>query len=132
MHTRSTLIALLVLVPALSAVVGCNSVSTTTREEIGAPKFPPTDPAKVEILRAESSRPHVRLGEIRADAPPDGDVAKVEEALRKAAAALGADAIVILSDRVETTGAMVTGGLRNRSVEATHDRVVVATAIKYK
>lgn len=118
---------------ALALVTGCQTVSVTSTQEIGGPTFSPTDPATVEILRTEPTRPHVRLGEVHAE-PSDEEVsaAKIEEALRKGAAKLGANAAVVIYDRTQVTGAYVTGPWYGRSIEQIQSRVVVAVAIRYQ
>jgi hypothetical protein len=87
----------------------------------------------VQILCTIPTKPHVRLGEVRAE-PSDESVpaAKIEEALRNAAAKLGADAAVVVSDTTQVTGAYVTGPWYGRTIERVEGRVVVAVAIKYQ
>lgn len=112
---------------------GCQSVATTHMQTIGAPHFPPSDPVQVEILRKEPTRAHVRLGEVKAMPSTEStDATKIEDALRKEAAKLGADAVVVVADRTQVTGAVVTGPWWGRSLEATEGRVVIAVAIKYQ
>jgi hypothetical protein len=127
------LFCLSLTVAMLPLLTGCQTVALTSTQEIGGPTFPPTDPATVEILRTEPTRPHVRLGEVRAE-PSSVDVsaAKIEEALRKGAAKLGANAAVVVYDRTQVTGAYVTGPWYGRSVETIQGRVVVAVAIRYQ
>src|SRR5215471_8768261 len=116
----------------LFAVTGCQSVSTTTTQSIGVPTFPPTDPATVQILRTEPTRPNIRLGEVRAEPYSESvPAAKIELALQKAAAKLGANAAVVVYDKTQVTGAMVTGPWYGRSIENITGRVVVAVAIRY-
>jgi hypothetical protein len=117
----------------LAIVTGCQTVAVNSTQEIGGPTFPPTDPATVQILRTEPTRPHVRLGEVRAE-PSDENVsaAKIEEALRKAAAKMGANAAVVVYDHTQVTGAYVTGPWYGRSIETIQGRVVVAVAIRYQ
>ena len=125
--------SLFVLPVVLFAVTGCNTVSITSTQEIGGPKFPPSDPASVQILRTEPTRPHVRLGEIQAEpANENVDVTLIEAALRKGAAKLGADAAVVVADRTQVTGAYVTGPWWGRSVDTVEGRVVIAVAVKYQ
>jgi hypothetical protein len=117
----------------LFTVIGCNTVSTTRTQAVGGPKFPPSDPAQVQILHAEPTRPHVRLGEVRAEpSSVDVDVTKIEAALRKEASKLGADAVVLVYDKTQTVGAVVTGPWFGRSVSPIEGRVVIAVAIKYQ
>jgi hypothetical protein len=87
----------------------------------------------VVILRTMPTRPHIQLGEIRAEpASTSTDVMTIEKVLRKKAAKMGADAAVVVVDRIQTTGAMVVGGFLNRDVETIQGRVIVAVAIKYQ
>ena len=133
MRTASRYITSFAAAAVLLVVSGCNTVSTTSTQYVGGPKYPPTDPANVQILRTMPTRSHVQLGEIRAEpSSTSTDVSKIELALQQKAAKLGADAAVIVLDRVQTTGAMVVGGFLNRSVETIQGRVVVAVAIKYQ
>ena len=121
------------VVAALLIVTGCQTVSVNSNQEIGGPTFPPTDPTTVQILRTEPTKAHVRLGEVRA-VPSDESVnaAKIEEALRKGAAKLGANAAVVVYDHTQVTGAYVTGPWYGRSIERTESRVVIAVAIRYQ
>jgi len=133
-NTMKTKIRHLTLIAAVAtSLAGCNTVSTTSTQYIGVPTYPPSDPLKVEILRTMPTRPHVQLGEIKAEpASTSTDVAKIETVLREKAAKMGADAAVVVLDRIQVTGAMVVGGYLNRSVEEIQGRVIVAVAIKYK
>lgn len=117
----------------LFVLTGCQSVYTSHTQDIGAKRFPPSDPTQVQILQTPPTRAHVRLGEVRAEPSSTGvDVVKIEEALRKEAAKLGADAAVVVYDRTQVTGVVVTGSWRFRSVDQIQGRVVVAIAIKYQ
>jgi hypothetical protein len=64
-----------------------------------APRFAPTNPANVELLRHDPKREHIRLGEVWIKPDPDMSRAYVEGTLREQAAAMGADALVIVVDR---------------------------------
>jgi hypothetical protein len=97
------------------------------------PKFPPSDPAQVQILRTEPTRAHIKIGEVKAQpASENTDVTKIEAALQKEAAKLGADAAVVVYDKTQVVGAMVVGGWLNRSVDPIEGRVIIAVAIKYQ
>jgi hypothetical protein len=125
-------VATLAVTTALLAVTGCNTVSTSTTQAIGTPVYPPTNPATVQILHTPPTRPHVRLGEVRAEpastSTPASDIAT---ALQNAAAKLGADAVVIVYDQTQIVGAVVNGPWWGRSVQGITGRVVIAVAIKY-
>ena len=82
------------------ALASCAYVEPTTVQYVGVPRFPPEDPAKVQVLRAEPAQRHHRLGEVLLDisiepAPP---VAEIEQKLREEAAKMGAQAIYIVRD----------------------------------
>ena len=101
---------------------------------VGVAHQPPGEAAKVEILRAEPTRPHDRLGEVMVDATTDPapPIEKVEERLRQEAATLGADAVVVVHDRIQPTAVYVTGGWWTRSVQTVTGRKLIGVAIKYK
>jgi len=97
MNARLSLAALACVLAA-----ACASVDATVTQYVGVPRFPPAEPAAVQILRAEPMQPHERLGEILLDitvdpAPP---IEKVEQRLREEAAQLGASAVFIVRDLV--------------------------------
>jgi hypothetical protein len=120
-------------VAMLFLATGCQTVSTSRTQDIGAPKYPPADPTHVQILRTPPTRAHVRLGEVRAEPSSENvEVAKIEDALRKEAAKLGADAIVVVYDRTQITGAFVTGLWWGRSLQTVQGRIVIAVAVKYQ
>lgn len=126
-------IVLLSAFAILALTVGCQTVSSSKIQYIGVPTYGPTNPTNVQVLRAEPTRPHVRLGEVRAEpSDPSVNAAKIEDALRKEAAKLGADAVVVVYDRTQVTGAYVTGPWWGRSVQATEGRVIIGVAIKFK
>ncbi|MGC4075019.1 MAG: hypothetical protein QM760_21470 [Nibricoccus sp.] len=57
----------LVLSGALSLLAGCTSIDSTTTQFPGVPHPAPTNPASVEIIRTEPTKPHDKLGEISVD-----------------------------------------------------------------
>ena len=116
----------------LCVLTGCNTVSTSSHQFLGGPTYPPTDPAQVQILRTEPTQPHVQLGQVQAE-PSSSSVsnAEIEQALQKVAAKMGADAVVVVQDTTQVTGAYVTGPLWARSVTRVSGRVIVGVAIKY-
>jgi hypothetical protein len=125
-------IILLAALAGLMAVTGCQTVSTNSKEYLGGPTFPPTDPLQVEILRATPTRPHVQLGQVTAEPSSDSvPRLEIEQALQKAAAKMGANAVVITADRTQIMGAYVTGPLWGRQVDTITGRVIVGVAIHY-
>ena len=129
---RQFQLALSLLLSSILLLTGCQTVSSSHTQEIGGPRYIASNPAQVEILRTASTRAHARLGEVRIQpSSQDIDAAKIEDAMRKEAAKLGADAVVVVYDHTHLVGAQITGDLLNRSVDLVERRTVVAVAIKY-
>lgn len=130
----TTLLRGLLLLAVAGVLVSCATIDATTTQYVGAPHFPPSNPATVQILRSEPIRPHERLGEIVVDAStePAPPIAEVEDKLRAEAAKLGADAVVVVLDRVQPVGAFVSGPWFGRDVDVIKGRKVVGVAIKYQ
>jgi hypothetical protein len=89
-------------------------------------------PLQTQVLRTEPTRPHVQLGQVQAEPSSDSlPTPQIEQALQKAAAKMGANAVVIVADRTQTMGAVVTGPLWARQVDTISGRVIVGVAIRY-
>jgi hypothetical protein len=115
-------------------LVSCSSISSSFTQYVGAPRPPHTNPAGVEILRALPSRPHDKLGEVLVDASTDPapPITRVEERLRNEAAKMGADAVVVVFDRIQPVGVFVSGGYWSRSATTITGRKLIGIAIKYR
>jgi hypothetical protein len=85
----------------------------------------------VEVLRTEPVRPNERLGEIAAEPARNPSVADIERKLRKAAAKIGANAVVLVADRTMRMGAIMTGSWYSGQAMPEFKGVVVAVAIRY-
>jgi hypothetical protein len=132
MKTTLRCLASFAAVVILFTLTGCNTVSISSTQYIGGPIYAPSDPAQIQILREPPNRPNVRLGEVTAEPSSDSvPVQNIEAKLRQAAAQMGADAVVIVSDRTQVTGAMITGPWYGRTLQRTTARVIVGVAIKY-
>jgi hypothetical protein len=116
------------------ALAACASIDATTLQYVGAPTFAATDPAKVQILRTEPTKPHDKLGEIDIDASidPAPPIAQIEEKLRTEGAKMGADAVVVVLDRVSVVGVALMGPYWGRSAQTIDGRRVVGIAIHYR
>lgn len=115
-------------------LVSCASIDSHSTQYVGAPHPPPTDPPWVEILRTTPTRPHDRIGEVKVEAStnPAPPVADVEKRFRQEAAKIGADAVVVVYDRIQPVGAYVSGPWWGGSVNTISGRVLIGVAIKYK
>lgn len=125
---RTPLFLMFALVPLLAA---CSSVSIDTKQYLGLPTYPPTDPATVAILRQPPVRSHERLGEVVAEPSDSPPVTEIENKIRKAAAKMGANAVVIVADRTERMGAIASGPWWGRRIDQVYGRVIVGVAIRY-
>ena len=104
---------------ALACVLAsCAYVDATTTQYVGVPRFPPTDPATVQVLPAEPMKVHDRLGEILLDisVDPPAAVAEVEQRLREEAAKMGGNAVFVVRDMVNPNAG----------------RKLIAVAIRYR
>jgi hypothetical protein len=92
------------------------------------PRFASTNPASVELLRHEPRRACVRLGEVWIRPNPGMSRGYVEGVLREKAAAMGADALVIVVDRYFREGVVYNywGGRM-----PVYERHIVGVAIRY-
>ena len=127
----STVVVQNVLLAILAcAFASCATFDVTTKQAAGAPRFPPSDPARVEILGTEPQRAYERLGYIVVDAPTDQVPSSEEVAakVRSEAGKLGADAVVV----VQPKPAYVFGIRWDGIVETVKDRKLTVVAIKYR
>jgi hypothetical protein len=93
------------------------------------PYFAPTDPGRVELLRREPRRDHIKLGEVWIRPDWDWDRFYVEEVLREKAARMGADALVIVADNRFRDAVVYSYWRGPRRV---YDRETVGIAIRYR
>ena len=127
MRPSSVVILLLLLV-----LTTTSCISVQTKQELGVPQYVPTDPGMVQILRSPPERPNIRLGEITVEPQTDNpSTQKLEQAFQKAAAKMGAHAVVIVADRTQVMGMQATGPWYGRELSADLERVIVGVAIRY-
>jgi hypothetical protein len=133
-YTISRAAILAATVALIALLPSCATGDATSTQYVGAPHPPPSDPTKVAILRAEPLRAYDRLGEVVVDASvdPAPPITQVEDKLQAEAAKLGADAVVVVLDRVRPTAVYVTGPWWGRSAETVTGRKLLGVAIKYR
>lgn len=92
-------LALLLLLASASCMPYVDATST---RYTGVEKFPPVDPAAVQVLDAEPKQRHDRLGEVKLDISidPPASVAEIDGRLREEAAKMGANAIYVIQGTV--------------------------------
>jgi hypothetical protein len=112
-------------------LVACSSVAVRTVRFLEVQAYPPAYPDLVEVLRHAPMRPHARLGEVYVEPEGNASPDQIAAGLQKGAAPLGADAVVIVSDRALKMGALVETSWEKRDLLPTPDRVVVGLAIRY-
>lgn len=113
-------------------MVGCSSVSARTQPYLGVPRYPPSDPARVEILGKEPERPKERLGEIFLDVEANTSRDTIEAKLKEAVAELGGDAAFIVVDQTRLFPVVYADPYYGTTVSETAKRGIVAVAIKYR
>lgn len=115
-------------------VAACATLNASTTQYVGAPHYPPTEASSVEILRFEPRKPHERLGEIVIDASsnPAPAIEKVEDKMRSEAAKIGANAVVVVLDRLQPSASFVGRPWRGGGYESTEGRKVVGIAVRYR
>ena len=130
MKTRQILSLLGALV-LLALATGCNIVSVQSKQYLGVPSYPPTDPATMQILQAQPTTPNVKLGEITLQ--PQGNAAKaeLEKKLAVAAAKMGANAVVIVQDQTMVFGTTIMGPWWSQTASPDVGRVIVGVAVRF-
>ncbi len=93
------------------------------------PRMQPSYPEQVDLLRREPRRDHIQLGEVWIRPTWRMDRYYVEGILREKAAALGADALVIVADRFFRDGVVFSYWHGPRRV---YRRQIVGIAIRYR
>ena len=112
MNLRVPVIALACL------AASCAYVDATTTEYVGVPRGPRVDADKVQVLPAEPSQRHERLGEVllTISVDPAPPVADIEQRLREEGGKMGANAVYVIRDVVRPG----------------EDRKLIGIAIRYK
>ncbi len=133
-HSSRWVLGSLLLAALTCWLVACASLDATTTPYASAPHYPPSDPASVQILRTQPTKSHDRLGEIAVDTATHSATLghDIEQKLRQEAAKLGADAVVVVYDRLQPLGPYVMSGYWDQSIETVTERNVVGVAIKYR
>ena len=84
------------------ALAGCAYVDASTTQYIGVPRYAPTDPKTVQVLRSEPQERHERLGEVLLDisVDPQPPVEDIERKLQEEAAKWGANAVYVVRNTI--------------------------------
>ncbi len=117
----------LFLVALVAGLVSC-SQPYGHRYYPDVPRFAPTYPGHVELLRGEPRQAHVSLGEVWVRPERRMRRGLVEDVLREQAARMGADALVIVVDRFFREPVWERGIGRGGYGE----RQIVGIAVRYK
>jgi hypothetical protein len=118
----------------LLAVTGCNTVSMNTTRYPGVPKYPRSqDPAQIQILHQWPDEPYDSLGEVTAQPNTDSvSSKKITASLQDAAAKMGANAVVIVSDQNQVVGESYAGPWFAQMETPIIGQVIIGVAIRYK
>jgi hypothetical protein len=129
--TRLQRRGLAVLLVGGALLAACSSVDVRTQPYLGVARYPPSDPARVEILGQEPPRLKDRLGEIFLDVEGSPSRETIEAKLRAAVAELGGDAAFIVADQTRLFP-VVNVDYYGTTVSESSRRSIVAVAIKYR
>jgi hypothetical protein len=124
----------LLLATSLGALAACTSIDVKSTPYPAAAKYAPSDPDKIEILRSEPSRDHEKIGEIQIDASTDPAPPLIDlgDTLRKEAAKIGADAVIVMQYREVSVPDPKAGNPPPPSAPTVIIHRGMAVAIKYK
>ena len=96
---KNTLVCTILGAAALT-FSGCASIDTYSHAYLGSPQYPPTDPSRVQLITSDpKAAERNRLGEISMDIEGKPSREKLEAKLKEEGAKLGANAVVVVSDR---------------------------------
>ena len=119
-----------ILILAFLFLAGCSTVTVESERYPGVPVYEPTDLEGIEILRSEPNRPYQKLGEIYLQ--PNGNPSQREilKKFKKAAAKMGADAVILVADKSGlTVGPVASPEWWNPELSARSDRILIGVAI---
>ena len=123
---------LLGVILAAMILPSCSQVNIKSYRLLEAPATSPTDPDEIEILPRPPLRRHIELGRIVASPEGAVDNATIEEAIRKEAAKMGANAVIIGYQGEAPKGFSISGFPGSAEARRETGRVVRATAIKWE
>jgi hypothetical protein len=119
-----------ILVLALLLVAGCSTAVVESKLYPGVPVYEPTSSDRVQILRSDPDHPYQKLGEIYLQPKGNPSQKEILDKFRKAAAKMGADAVILVADRAALTGGPVAGPQWwNRELSPGSDKIIVGVAI---
>jgi hypothetical protein len=126
----ASLLTGLFLAALTGSVCSCSSTNTHKKQYASAP---PTQPANVHVLRYEPTQSTQQVGEIVLQIPPypAQSPEDVEAKLREEGARLGADAVIVVDDRIQPEGVTLEKGWFTAFDGVTAEKIV-AKAIKYE
>ncbi|MFA9439139.1 hypothetical protein ACDA63_05825 [Uliginosibacterium sp. sgz301328] len=126
----------LLLAGAMTILAACASMDATVNTYSTTPELPPTDPAKVVILKIAPTRDYIRLGQVAIDSTysPAPSPESLQERMRKEAAKIGADAVIIVYDDAPPASAYsISADVKTKVAESANPRRrTIGVAIKYR
>ena len=118
------LVLVLLLLPA------CSGIKVESKLYPGVPTYLPISPESVEILRSPPLGPYQRMGEIHIQPQGTPSQKEILKKFKKAAAKMGADAVVLVADKSMLVGGPVAGPeWWNAELSPGSDRIIVGIAI---
>ena len=122
----------IVIILAFLFLAGCSTVNVETKRYPEAGIYAPMPYQSVVILRTPPNDRYQRLGEIHIQPQDHPSQAEILKQFKKAAAKIGADAVVLVADPAVLTGGPVAGAeWWNRELAPGPGRTIVGVAIWY-
>jgi hypothetical protein len=124
----------LVLCSVVMTLAACATIDSNVNTYGDIPDLKPTDANTVTILRNAPTREYVRLGQVVVNSSysPAPSPDAVHERLRREAASIGADAVIVVYDDVQPVNAYSVTAQPSASKEADPRRRTIGVAIKYR
>jgi hypothetical protein len=114
----------------LALSVGCATISVDVKQNIAAPNYPPTNPATVQILQAPPLGGYAIVGTINLTVEGEPSKAAIQEKFRQAASKIGANAVIIVSDRTVVLSTYISGPYWGREASPITGRLIIGEAIR--
>ena len=119
-----------ILILAFLLLAGCSTVMVESKRYPEGPVYVPTDLEGIEILRSEPDHPYQKLGEIYLQPNGNPSPREILKKFKKAAAKMGADAVILVVDKSGLTGGPVASPeWWNPKLSGRSDQIIIGVAI---
>ena len=115
---------------AFLLLASCSTITVESKRYPEVPVYAQIDLEGIEILRSEPKRPYQKLGEIYLQPNGNPSPKEILKKFKKAAAKMGADAVILVADKFALTGGQVADPeWWNPKLSGRSDRIIIGVAI---